>query len=138
MYKQFARQSTSHIRLRLHVPSTSQFFASFKVWLNAVLRRCLHLTLNKEASSRLYAELLCRRHAEEICRPPVESHPKSHSHVVRTSSACRLHIICTKFQPQKYFQLNSRATALLKIKGTGHKNDDFDSTCKQALKKGTN
>ena len=46
----------------------------------------------------------------------VKSHPKSHSCVIRMSSARRLHIVHTRFQPQKYFQLNSRATALLKIK----------------------
>ena len=27
---------------------------------------------------------------------------------------CRPDVICMRFQPQKYFQLNSRATALLK------------------------
>ena len=43
----------------------------------------------------------------------MKSHPKSHSRVICTSSACRLHVVRTRFQPQKYFQLNSRATALL-------------------------
>ena len=38
----------------------------------------------------------------------------SHQHVVCMSSACHPHVVCMRFQPQKYFQLNSRATALLK------------------------
>ena len=50
--------------------------------------------INKEAS-RLYAELLCRRGADDICHPPVKSSPKSnffvsstrHLYIVRTSSA---------------------------------------------------
>ena len=50
--------------------------------------------INKEAS-RLYAELLCRRHVDDMCRPPVKSHLKSHSHVVCTSSTHCLHDIST-------------------------------------------
>ena len=43
------------------------------------------------------------------------------------SSARHLHIVSTRFQPQKYFQLNSRATALLKreLKKTSNKMSDF-------------
>ena len=51
---------------------------------------------------------------DDICHPPVKSRPKSHSSVICMSSACHPHVICTRFQPQKYFQLNSRARALLK------------------------
>ena len=54
----------------------------------------------------------CR--ANNICRPPVKSHLKSRSHVICISSACCPHVVHTRFQPQKYFQLHSRATALLK------------------------
>ena len=38
-----------------------------------------------------------------------------HPYVICMSSACRPHVVCTRFQPQKNFQLNSRATALLKM-----------------------
>ena len=38
-----------------------------------------------------------------------------HLHVIRMSSVRHLHIVCTRLQLPKYFQLNSR-TALLKIK----------------------
>ena len=36
-----------------------------------------------------------------------------HPHIIRTSSAHHPQVVHTRFQPQKYFQLNSRATALL-------------------------
>ena len=69
----------------------------------------------------------CRWCADDIHCPQVKSRPKSVSRVVRTSSARHLHIvrissahhphvIRTRFQPQKFFQLNSRATALVKRK----------------------
>ena len=61
---------------------------------------------NKEAS-RLYAELLpyraSGRHADDMCRPPVKSHLKSCSRAVHTSSARHPPVVCTRFQPQKYF-----------------------------------
>ena len=87
---------------------------------------------NKEAS-RLYAELLpsraddmhaSRRHVDDMqmmCRWHMSSaseiSPKislsCRLHIIRMSSAH--HVVCMRFQPQKYFQLNSRATALLMI-----------------------
>ena len=86
-----------------------------KVIMEFFLHVSRNSVTNKEASSRLYAELLCRQRADDICRPPVKSRLKSCSRVVHTSSAHHPHVVCTRFQPQKYFQLNSRATALLKI-----------------------
>ena len=63
---------------------------------------------NKKAS-RLYAELLCRRRANDICHPPVKSHPKSGSCVVHMSSAPCPHEISTpKIFPVKQ-QSNSCA-----------------------------
>ena len=38
-----------------------------------------------------------------------------HLHIICMSSTHHLHIVCTRFQPQKYFHLKSRATALLKM-----------------------
>ena len=64
---------------------------------------------------------VCRCRVDDVRMTYVIHQPKSptksRSHVVRTSSAHRLHIVCTRFQPQIYFPLNSIAeTALLKIK----------------------
>ena len=39
-----------------------------------------------------------------------------HPQVICTSSTGHLHIVCTRLQSPKYFQLNTRATALLKSK----------------------
>ena len=39
-----------------------------------------------------------------------------HLHVICTSSACCPHVVCKILQLSKYFQLNTRATALLKMK----------------------
>ena len=63
--------------------------------------------------------MTCGRCADDICHPPVKSHPKYHSHVIHTSSACHLHVIRTssarclhvvhmRLQPQIYFHLKSR------------------------------
>ena len=64
---------------------------------------------------------MCRQRADNVWTTYVIHQPKSptksRSHVIRTSSACHLHVVCTRFQPQIYFPLKSIAgTALLKIK----------------------
>ena len=88
------------------------------------------VTIYNEEASRLYAELLslvictmCGRCADDICHPPVKSRPKSHSRVIRMSSACCPHIICTssarcphEISTWKIFPLKEQ-TALLKIRG---------------------
>ena len=51
--------------------------------------------------------------------PSVKSHPKSHSRVIRRSSACRPQVIRTRLESPKYFQLNTRATAWLQNEGKG-------------------
>ena len=56
----------------------------------------------------------CRWRLDDICHPPVKSHPKSHSRVICMSSACCLHVVCTRLQLPKYFQLNSRTALLTK------------------------
>ena len=49
----------------------------------------------------------CGQHADNVWMTSVKSHPKSHSRVIRASSAYRLHIICTlsarDFSPQTIF-----------------------------------
>ena len=52
---------------------------------------------------------------------PAKSPTKSHSCVICTSSTCHLHVVCGEISALKYFQLNSRATALLKkvLENTG-------------------
>ena len=40
-----------------------------------------------------------------------------HLHIICMSSACHPHVVHTRLQSPKYFQLNTRATALLKTKG---------------------
>ena len=52
---------------------------------------------------------------DNICHPPVKSYPKSHSHVICRSSACHPCVVRMRLQSPKYFQLNTRATALLKM-----------------------
>ena len=69
----------------------------------------------------MHVRTTCRRHPDDICHPPAEISNEvslsGHPHVIRTSSACRLPVVCTRFQPQIYFPLKSIAgTALLKIK----------------------
>ena len=45
---------------------------------------------------------------DDICYLPAKSPTKSHSRVIRMSSAHHLHVVRTRFQPQKYFHLKSR------------------------------
>ena len=63
------------------------------ILLECILVKCYFLLVENKEASRLYAELLCRRCADDICHPPVKSHLKSHSRVVCTSSAHHLHIV---------------------------------------------
>ena len=69
--------------------------------------------------------MMCRQHPDDICHPPAKSCPKSHSHVIRTSSACRPHEISTG----NIFPLKEQ-TALLMIKGISCKvicNSEYNS-----------
>ena len=52
--------------------------------------------------------MTCGRCPDDICHPPVKSHPKSHFRVICMSSACCPHVVRTRLQPQIYFHLNSR------------------------------
>ena len=45
---------------------------------------------------------------DNICHLPAKSPMKSHYHVICMSSTHRLHVVRTRFQPQKYFHLKSR------------------------------
>ena len=122
---------------RLRVHSTRSDIIEFMTKnSSANLKWFLMITSIKEAS-RLYAELLpcCvdDMHASGWCVYDVwmtcgwcvdestsEISPKislsCHPHITACmSSAHHLHIVCMRFQPQKYFQLNSRATVLLKM-----------------------
>ena len=64
-----------------------------------------HMSFASEISPEI--SLSCHLHIVRI----LSTH---HLHIICTSSTCHPHVICMRFQPQKYFQLNSRATALLK------------------------
>ena len=54
----------------------------------------------------------CGRHADDIpddiCHLPAKSPTKSHSHVVRMSSARHPHVVCTRLQFPDYFKSKSR------------------------------
>ena len=52
---------------------------------------------------------------DDICHPLAKSPMKSHSRVICTSSAHRRPVVRMRLQPPKYLQLNTRATALLKM-----------------------
>ena len=67
-------------------------------------------------------QMTCGWHPDDICHLPVKSHPKSHSRVIRTSSACHLHVIRTsstrrlhETSTSNIFPLKEQ-TALLKTK----------------------
>ena len=60
--------------------------------------------------------MMCRWHPDDICHPPAKSHLKSHSCVIRTSSACHPHEISTG----NIFPLKEQ-TALLKTKNNNFK-----------------
>ena len=58
---------------------------------------------------------MCGQRADDICQTCTMK-PFAIYGSISVSSAHHLHVVCTRFQPQKYFQLNSRARALLKTR----------------------
>ena len=53
--------------------------------------------------------MMCRQRADDICHLPVKSHWESHSRVIRTSSACRLHVVCTRWPADDMRTMCTRA-----------------------------
>ena len=60
-------------------------------------------------------QMMCRQHMSSSSEISPEVSLSCHPHVIHTSSACHLHVVHTRFQPQKYFQLNSRALSAKNI-----------------------
>ena len=77
------------------------------VWTTCMLPDDVWMTCGWHAE---YVQITCGQHADIVCQWNLAWN------LTLMSSTCHPHIVRMRFQPQKYFQLNSKATALLKMK----------------------
>ena len=91
----------------------------FTFLLFSVSCTCKHTSEIDIATDSLLQHIQTRKPVgfmQSCCADDVRTHMSSSSEISpEVSFSCHQHVVCTRFQPQKYFQLNSRATALLKI-----------------------